>query len=146
MKIADKRKPGPPRIALDSTAAARRSLARLARMRFRGELDSETYRDLIYGLSALLAFDRHLADLRMEERLAAVEEMLANPPTLGTRPAPIAARQAPRRALADVTHDREPADAIAAQFGPIAANAPAAEYQEPAADSVAAPEDGRLRL
>lgn len=125
MASASGKKSGPPRIALDSTQAARRSLARLARMRFRGELDSETFRDLIYGLSALLAFDRHLADLRIEERLANVEALLENPPA---RPylAPArnfneAARQAPRQALVDSHPDPAFPDAIAAQEEAIAA-------------------------
>lgn len=65
--------PGALRLTLDTPHAARRTLARLSRMRFRGEITSEVYRDLVYGLSTMRAFDSLLADLRIEERLAALE-------------------------------------------------------------------------
>lgn len=65
--------PGALRLTLDTPHAARRTLARLSRMRFRGEIGSDVYRDLVYGLSTMRAFDSLLADLRIEERLAALE-------------------------------------------------------------------------
>jgi len=66
-----------PRLSLDNPKAARKTLARLARMRFRHEIDSETFRDLIYCLSTLRSYDALLADLRIEDRLTEIEAALA---------------------------------------------------------------------
>jgi len=60
---------------MDTPASARKTLARLSRMRFRGEIASETFRDLIYAISTLRAYDALIADLRIEERLAALEKI-----------------------------------------------------------------------
>jgi hypothetical protein len=59
----DKEKKGAPRISLDSSKAARRSLARIIRMRFRNEIERETYRDLVYGLNILLSFDKQIPEV-----------------------------------------------------------------------------------
>ena len=56
--------------------AARLSLARLIRKRYSGEISTEVYRDLIYGLNLMLAYFKHGADLRVEERLDQIEELL----------------------------------------------------------------------
>jgi hypothetical protein len=64
------------RLSLNSPRSVRGTLARLARMRVRGELDSLTFRDVVYGISTILAYDKHIADLRTEERLEAIEKAL----------------------------------------------------------------------
>jgi hypothetical protein len=69
----ENKKMGPPRIALNDAAAARRSLSRVLRMRFRGELDSATFRDMVYGLNCLLGFDKLQKETEMERRLAGLE-------------------------------------------------------------------------
>lgn len=66
---------GTPRLVLDSPASARKTLARLSRMRFRGEIASDTYRDLVYGLSTMRSFDSLLADLRIEARIEELEKI-----------------------------------------------------------------------
>lgn len=71
--MSEPKRPGALRLTLDTPHAARRTLARLSRMRFRGEIGSDVYRDLVYGLSTMRAFDALLADLRIEERIAALE-------------------------------------------------------------------------
>jgi hypothetical protein len=43
-------------------------------MRFRGELQSDVYRDLIYGLNALLSYDRFEKETELEKRLVTLEE------------------------------------------------------------------------
>jgi hypothetical protein len=77
MASQDSKAKGPPRLGLDGAQATRKTLARLLRMRFRGELGSELFRDLIYGANTILGYDRLLADLRIEERLDALELQLA---------------------------------------------------------------------
>lgn len=76
MALGESEKKGPPRLALDSAASTRKTLARLVRLRFRGEIDSATFRDLFYGANTLLGYDKLLADLRIEERLDALETAL----------------------------------------------------------------------
>ena len=66
---------GTPRLELDTPASARKTLARLSRMRFRGELASDVYRDLVYGLSTMRSFDSLLADLRIEARIEELEKI-----------------------------------------------------------------------
>jgi hypothetical protein len=61
------------RLALNDAKAARHTLARVIRMRFRGELDSEVYRDLVYGLNALLGFEKLQKETELERRLAGLE-------------------------------------------------------------------------
>lgn len=62
-----------PRLALDSPKSARKTIARLCRMRFRGEVASDVFRDLVYALSTLRSYDQLIADLRIEERLDSLE-------------------------------------------------------------------------
>ncbi|HUX42733.1 MAG TPA: hypothetical protein VMV83_16315 [Rectinemataceae bacterium] len=73
MEIPETKKSGPPRLALDGPKTTRRTIARLIRLRFRGELASDVFRDCLYGLNTALGYDRLLADLRIEERLTAIE-------------------------------------------------------------------------
>ena len=77
MALNETKKPGPPRLALDTPGATRKTIGRLIRMRFRGELVSDVFRDCLYGLNTALGYDRLLADLRIEERLDAIEARLA---------------------------------------------------------------------
>jgi hypothetical protein len=77
MAIDECKKPGPPRLALDGAAATRKTLARLLRLRFRGEIDTVLFRDMFYGLNVALGYDKLLADLRIEDRLTAIEAALA---------------------------------------------------------------------
>ena len=72
IEIGDGKK-STPRLTLDSPASARKSLARLVRLRYQGRLESELFRDLVYAFSALINYDKLLADLRIEERLTAIE-------------------------------------------------------------------------
>jgi len=52
---------------------ARLSLGRLIREYQRGELESQTFRDLIYSMNLLLTYFRHASDLDIERRLDAIE-------------------------------------------------------------------------
>jgi CelD/BcsL family acetyltransferase involved in cellulose biosynthesis len=45
-------------------------------MRFRGEVESDVFRDLIYALSTLRNYDQLIADLRIEDEIAAIKEVL----------------------------------------------------------------------
>jgi hypothetical protein len=69
----EKKKSGPPRIALGDYKAARHSLARIIRLRFRKEIDSDLFRDLVYGLNALLGFDKFEKESALEKRLSDLE-------------------------------------------------------------------------
>jgi hypothetical protein len=61
---------------LDRINEARNQLSRIIRSYSRGDLDRVKYRDLVYGLSALLAFQRAELDQELEKRLDAIEEKL----------------------------------------------------------------------
>jgi hypothetical protein len=61
------------RLALNDYKAARRSLARVLRMRFRGEIDSATFRDMVYGLHCLLGFDKLQKETELEKRMSELE-------------------------------------------------------------------------
>jgi hypothetical protein len=73
VSVSEKKTKGPPRLSLEGPQKTRATLARLTRMRFRGEIASDVYRDCIYGLSVALGFDKHLADLRLDARLDELE-------------------------------------------------------------------------
>ncbi|OHE66410.1 MAG: hypothetical protein A2001_19275 [Treponema sp. GWC1_61_84] len=68
------------RLVLDNAAGVRKTIARIMRMRFRGELDSLCFRDLIYAANTMLGYDRLEADLKIEERLNALEEAMNQEP------------------------------------------------------------------
>jgi len=55
---------------------ARLSLGRLIREYQRGELESQTFRDLIYGMNTLLAYFRHASELDIERRLDTIEDSI----------------------------------------------------------------------
>jgi hypothetical protein len=61
------------RLALNDYKAARHSLARILRMRFRGEIDSATFRDMVSGLHCLLGFDKLQKETELEKRLGELE-------------------------------------------------------------------------
>ena len=64
------------RLTLNNTQAVRASLARIIRMTANDTLDPAKFRTLCYGMSQLLAMDKHLDDLRIEERLDDIEQRL----------------------------------------------------------------------
>jgi hypothetical protein len=66
MADSENKKAGPPRIALGDYKAARNSLARILRMYFRKELDTEHFRNLCYGLNVLLSFDKFEKESQLE--------------------------------------------------------------------------------
>ena len=55
---------------------ARQQLSRIIKAYFNGELDATLYRNLVYGFSHLLAFQRAELDMDIEKRLEAIEEKL----------------------------------------------------------------------
>ena len=65
------------RLPMKTHDHARRTLARLMRAYHNGELESKKFRDLVYGLTTMLAYFKHAADLRIEERLEAIEDQLS---------------------------------------------------------------------
>ncbi|MDA8409465.1 MAG: hypothetical protein M0001_03625 [Treponema sp.] len=66
-----------PRLSLDTPLNARKALGRLIRLRYQGKIESEMFRDIVYGFSSLINYDKLLADLRIEERLTAIENRTA---------------------------------------------------------------------
>jgi len=106
MESADKKVTGPPRLSLDGPLATRKTIARLVRLRFRGGIDSGTFRDCLYGLNTALGYDKLLADLRIEERLAEIEARLAS---RDARPSPAPASR-PAYAPAPAPDTAEPED------------------------------------
>lgn len=61
---------------LNNVKNARASLATLIRKRERDDISDADFRALVYGLSQLLGYLRTEADLRIEERLDAIESKL----------------------------------------------------------------------
>jgi hypothetical protein len=57
--------------------AARLTLGRLIRQYHAGELESQTFRDLVYSFNVLLSFFKHASDLEIESRLTAIEDRLS---------------------------------------------------------------------
>ena len=66
------------RLGMKNHNSARLTLARLIRAYHAGEMDSQTFRDLIYGFNVMLSYFRHAADLRIEDRLDEIENRLAD--------------------------------------------------------------------
>ncbi len=64
------------RLGTKNHNSARQTLGRLIRSYHRGEMDSQTFRDLIYGMNAMLAYYRFDADLEIAKRLEIVEEAI----------------------------------------------------------------------
>lgn len=55
---------------------ARLSLGRLLRQYQADEIESQTFRDLIFGMNCLLSYFKHASDLRIEERLDVIEDAI----------------------------------------------------------------------
>ena len=85
------------RLVLDNASGVRKTIARIMRMRFRNEIDSLCFRDLIHAANTMLGYDRLEADLKIEERLNALEEAMSPEPGAMTPepPAPIPASTVP---------------------------------------------------
>ena len=64
------------RITTKTHRSARHALGRLIRNYQAGQMESQTFRDLIYGMTLLLSYFKHEADLEIEKRLQDVEEAL----------------------------------------------------------------------
>jgi hypothetical protein len=69
----ENKKAGPPRIALGDYKSARHSLARIIRMYFRKELDTEHFRNLCYSLNILLSYDKFEKETELERRMSELE-------------------------------------------------------------------------
>lgn len=61
---------------IDSIPHAKQQLTRIIKAYFKGELKPEVYRNLIYGMSHLLSFQKAELDQEIEKRLDAIEEKL----------------------------------------------------------------------
>ena len=66
-----------PRVPLRTHDSARRTLSSFIRAFRRGELDKDTFRCLVYGMTALLGYFRFKADLDIERRLDEIEKTLS---------------------------------------------------------------------
>jgi hypothetical protein len=64
------------KLRLNTHVGARRTLARLLREYDNGAMESEKFRDLVYGLSKLLDYFRLERELEIEHRLEAIERRL----------------------------------------------------------------------
>jgi hypothetical protein len=64
------------RINTATHETARLALGRLLREYQRGDIGSQAFRDLCYGMNLLLAYFRHEADVQIETRLDAIEAIL----------------------------------------------------------------------
>ena len=71
----------PARLPMDSLEAARRTLARIVRAFYNGQLDESTYRGTVYGFGTLLQFFRLKYDEEeirtMNARLDELEKLAA---------------------------------------------------------------------
>lgn len=63
-------------LRLNTLENARRTYARILRARFTGELDRETYRDLIYGFSTFIGFWKLEKTEELADRIDALEDLL----------------------------------------------------------------------
>ena len=64
------------RFGLETNKAARSSLCRIMRERRNKEIDSATFRDLVYGFNVLLSHDKHLHEKELSNRIEALETIL----------------------------------------------------------------------
>lgn len=56
---------------------ARLSLGRFIREYSKGdEIESQTFRDIVYAMNTLLAYFKHASDLEIERRLEVIEDQL----------------------------------------------------------------------
>ncbi len=64
------------RLRLDTLEKTRLTYARLLRLRATGRLNPPTFRDLVYGFTSFLGYWKLEADIRLEEKLEALERKL----------------------------------------------------------------------
>ena len=69
------------RLGMKDHRSARLTLGRLIRQYHAGELESQTFRDLVYGFNTMLSYFKHAADLDIEKRLEAIENALSGKDT-----------------------------------------------------------------
>lgn len=65
-----------PRIFLNTLEASQKTLARLIRARSTGGVDSQTFKDLVYGLQTYLSFAKAQNQAELLERVAEIEKKL----------------------------------------------------------------------
>ena len=63
-------------LRLNTLQNARRTYARILRARFTGEIDRETYRDLVYGFSTFIGMWKLQQTEELAERIDALEDLL----------------------------------------------------------------------
>ena len=61
---------------LNNAHNAKASLATLIRKREKHGVEDDDYRQLVWGISQLLGYYKHVDDLRIEERLDRLEAMM----------------------------------------------------------------------
>lgn len=66
------------RLGMKDHNAARLTLARLIRSYHAGEMESQTFRDLVYSFNVMLSYFRHSADLRIEGQLDEIRDQLSD--------------------------------------------------------------------
>ena len=64
------------KLQLNNLKNMRNSLARIIRMTADGKLEQDLMKTLTYGISHLLAIQKHQDDIRIEERLDDIEQRL----------------------------------------------------------------------
>lgn len=69
--------PAPFSLRLRSLKSSRQTLARIVREHARGNLDRDTFKDLVYGMSHLLSYMKTEKELDVEARLEAIEDRLS---------------------------------------------------------------------
>jgi len=63
------------RFSLNTAKNTRQTLGRVLRAYNRDEIEADKFRNLVYGFSKYLEYIKHEDDLRIEERLEAIEEL-----------------------------------------------------------------------
>ena len=64
------------RLILNNITNSRKTLARIIRWYFAGEIAAEKYRNLVYGISNLLNAFKLESGLEIEKRIERIEELL----------------------------------------------------------------------
>ena len=64
------------RFGLETNKAARSSLCRIMRERRNKEIDSATFRDLVYGFNTLLSHDKHRHEIELDKRIEVLEQII----------------------------------------------------------------------
>lgn len=69
---------GKTRLTLNSIENSRKTIGRLLRKYYYGQLDESTFRTLIYGLSHYLSYLKLEMETDLERRIEAIEDVLKN--------------------------------------------------------------------